>query len=72
MTYALLLDEATAGGAMSRQEARSKIDAALVRPFDEEEAEQYDRDRWGMSDEALAAQAANDAYFGDVTYGLDP
>jgi hypothetical protein len=45
-----------------------RIDAALARPFDPKQAEQHDRDQWGLSPEAIASAAAKDAMFGDVSY----
>ena len=68
----LLLDEMTVGGAMSRQEARMKLRGILERPLDEAAAEQYDRDLFSFSEEALAAEAANEEALDGLTYGLEP
>jgi hypothetical protein len=45
------------------------MDAALERPFDVEEAQEYDRERWGLDAEAVAAAAVKDSMFGEVSYG---
>jgi hypothetical protein len=56
----------------SRHKARKALYEALNRPLDGAEAEEYDADLFSFSEEAQAAQAANDAAFGDATYGLEP
>jgi hypothetical protein len=37
--------------------------------LDSEEAQEYDRQRWGLSPEAIAEVAKKDALFGQVSYG---
>ena len=63
--YALWVDEIP----VARGEARAKLDEFLMRPFDAREAEEYDRDRWGMSPEQLQAQMATEALAQSATYG---
>lgn len=65
VVYALALDDM--GG--SRIQAREALDQELARPFDREEAEQFDRDNWGMSPEAVRIAMTQDAALADVTYG---
>lgn len=44
------------------------MDEVFARPLGEEEAKEYDRDQWGLSDEAILAAQAKDTLWGDVTY----
>lgn len=64
--YALILDDR--GEGLTRHQARARVDDALARPLDEQEAEEYDRERWGLGDDAVRAAAAKDAMFGGATY----
>lgn len=52
--FALFLDEMTA----PRPHARAKLTEILERPFDVDEADEWDRERWGFgADQIAAAQA---------------
>ena len=62
--YALILDEADP----PRREARERLDQALERPLEPDQAEQYDRERWGLDAEALAQAERKDRMFGEVSY----
>lgn len=52
---------------MTRHALRLALDEQLARPLDRGQAEEYDRARWGLSPEAIAAVAAKDAFFGGAT-----
>ena len=52
----------------TRAAVRKKFDEALERPLDKQAAEQYDRERWGLSDEAIAEAARLDDAWADATY----
>lgn len=63
-----MVDDLTTGEASTFQ-TRTEIDKVLERPLDEEEAEQFDRDNWGLSPEAIEAAAIKDSLWGEVTHG---
>lgn len=58
-----MVDEVHSG----RQQARVRLDEALLRPLDAQEAEEWDRERWGASPAALAEQEAQEAWLDEFT-----
>lgn len=52
-----------------RQRIRTALNETLLRPVDPDEAEQWDRDRWGMTAEALSHQQQQDAWMDEFTVG---
>ena len=57
-----LVDDVASNG-ISRFDARQKVDDYLRTPSDPAEAERMTRENWGLSPEAIAAAARNDALF---------
>ena len=51
MIYALVVEDAN--GLVDRGEIRTKLDLALNRPLDPEDAAEYDRANWGLDAEAM-------------------
>lgn len=45
-----------------------QLDEALERPFDPDEAREYDRERFGMTPEQLLAQQQTEALMAESTY----
>lgn len=46
-----------------RSQVRRRLDEAIERPLDREAAEEYDRENWGTSPEAIAAAEEADLHF---------
>ena len=65
--YALVVEDAN--GLVDRGEIRTKLDLALNRPLDPEDAAEYDRANWGLDAEAIAAEANMANMPGGTTYG---
>jgi len=65
--YALVVEDAN--GLVDRGEIRTKLDLALNRPLDPEDAAEYDRANWGLDAEAQAAEANMANVPGGTTYG---
>jgi len=63
--YALMVDEITD----RRHEARMQLNEVLERPLDPDEAEEWDRDRWGMTGAALQEQARQEDWLDEFTVG---
>jgi hypothetical protein len=62
--YALILDDK----GPPRYEQGLALDEALERPLDLVEAQAYDRERWGLSPEAVRAAEVKNAMFAGTTY----
>lgn len=65
MIYALWLDELTSAMQQTRHEARGKLDEYLATPFDPVAAEQYRRERFGMTGEDMRERQQSEAAWGD-------
>ena len=71
--YSYIVDDASPtfvsamGEATFRHETRERLDTALNRPLDPDEAKQYDRERWGMQAGSVP-QAVKDETWGKA-YG---
>lgn len=63
-----MIDDLVADG-VRRFDVKARIDEVLARPLAEDEALEYDRERWGAGPEAVQAAQAKDALWGDLTYG---
>lgn len=67
MVYALMIDEMTAGGATTRAKARWSLNEKLDEPLDEDEAEEWRRERWGATPDALMEQEQQEDWLDDFT-----
>lgn len=52
-----------------RHEARMALNEFLERPLDPDEAEEWDRDRWGMTGAAWQEQARQEDWLDEFTVG---
>lgn len=52
--------------------ARTAIDEQLARPLDPTAARAHDRERWGLTPDAIAAAEHKADIWGKLTYGENP
>lgn len=64
MIYALWVDELT-GLEQTRHTARERLDEYLATPFDPVQAQDYRRERFGMTGEELLERQQSEAVWGD-------
>lgn len=62
-----MVDEMTAGGQESRTKARWRLNEALEEPLDDAEADEWRRERWGATPEALAEQEQQEDWLDEFT-----
>lgn len=58
-----------AGGAESRGKARWRLNEVLEEPLDAEEADEWRRERWGHTPEALAEMQQQEDWLDEFTVG---